>query len=160
MFVPSNHTLLPISKPLNFDSLIIASCVRLRASCACSLASLINWMRALRSGTAVVSLDGWWASGVYPKINSYGDFFVDALGHEFLVYWASGNHAAQSFWCVPQYRHRYCSRDWFVLSLWPSVCGWYADEMFCLIPSKLHISQEKLEAKRGSLSEMTFFGRP
>jgi len=36
--------------------------------------------------------------------------------------------------------------------------GGMAVEMFCLIPSRLHISRENCEAKRGSLSEIDFLG--
>ena len=52
---------------------------------------------------------------------SKGAFFVVAEGQEFLVYWASGSHECQLFCCVPQKTRRYCSRDWFVHSLAPSV---------------------------------------
>src|SRR5712672_2725927 len=159
MFVPSNHTLFPTSKPLNLVSLIIFSWACFSACWASSLASLMRASRLLMSGM-FASLDGWWARGTYPKMSSNGDFFVDAFGQEFRVYCARGSQDAHSFCWLPQYSRRYCSRDWLVLSLCPSVCGWYAEEMFCLILSRSHNSLEKLDANRGSRSDMTFLGSP
>src|SRR5712675_2405635 len=93
MFVPSNHTLFPISKPLNLVSLIIFSWVCFSACWASSLASLMcaNWLLMLGM---FASLDGWCAKGMYPRISSKGDFLVDAFGQEFRVYCARGNQNA------------------------------------------------------------------
>ena len=61
---------------------------------------------------------------------SNGVFLVVAFGHEFLVYCAMGSHACQLLCLSLQKRRRYCSRDWLVLSLWPSAWGWNAVLMF------------------------------
>src|SRR6267154_2062471 len=96
IFVPSNHTLFPISKPLNPVSLIIFSWTCFNACWASSLASLMRVSRSLMSGM-FASLDGWCARGTYPRISSKGDFLVDAFGQEFRVYCAKGNQDAHSF---------------------------------------------------------------
>src|SRR5712671_5781034 len=101
MFVPSNHTLFPTSKPLNLVSLIIFSCVCFSARWASSLASLMRSNRLLMSGI-FASLDGWCAKGTYPRISSKGDLFVDAFGQEFRVYCARGSQDAHSFCWLPQ----------------------------------------------------------
>src|SRR5712671_8116816 len=96
MFVPSNHTLFLISKPLNLVSLIIFSWTCFSACWASFLASLMRASRLLMSGM-FASLDGWCAKGTYPKISSNGGFFVDAFGQEFQVYCARGNQNAHFF---------------------------------------------------------------
>src|SRR5712671_5901754 len=96
MFVPSNHTLFPISKPLNLVSLIIFSWTCFSTCWASSLASLMHASRLLILGM-FDSLEGWCASGTYPRISSKGDFFVDAFSQEFWVYCARGNQSAHSF---------------------------------------------------------------
>jgi hypothetical protein len=66
---------------------------------------------------------GWYIVGIYPSSNSNGVFFVVLEGQEFLTYCAIGSHLAHAFWSLAQTSLRYCSRDWFVCSLWLSVCG-------------------------------------
>src|SRR6267142_1887788 len=68
-------------------------------------------------------LEGWCACSTYPINSSNGDFLVVLDGHEFLVYCASGSHWLHCFWSWVQNSRRYCSSDWFVHSLCPSVCG-------------------------------------
>src|SRR5487761_473533 len=126
---------------------------------ASSLAFLIPATRVARF-CCFVSLSGWCALGVHPISKSNGVFFVVVFGHEFLTYCASGNHSAHVFCFVPQYSRRYCSSDWLVRSLCPSVCGWYAIDMFRLTSSRLHSSLVNFEISCGSLSDMIFLGIP
>src|SRR6267142_3541363 len=93
------------------------------ASCAADRSSVILSNRSSIVGS-VGFLEGWCACGTYPISNSNGDFFVVLDGHEFLVYCASSSHWLHCFWSWVQNSRRYCSKDWFVRSLCPSVCGW------------------------------------
>src|SRR5487761_1613246 len=159
MFVPSSQTFSPMVKGLNLVSFIRRSCAMIMAFRASSLACLIPSILIVKS-CCFVSLSGWYAFGVYPISKSNGVFFVVVWGHEFLTYCASGSHSAHVFCLVPQYSRRYCSSDWLVRSLCPSVCGWYAIDMFRLTSSRLHSSLVNFEISCGPLSDMIFLGTP
>src|SRR5579863_4727028 len=100
-----------------------------------------------------ILLSGWWTSGVYPKMSSSGVFLVVLDGHELCMYCAGGSHLDHSFWFCEQTVLRYCSKDWLVLSLCPSVWGWNAVLRFCLIPSMRHSSLENRAVNCVFLSE-------
>ena len=156
-FVPSSQTLSPILKGLKLLSFTSLCCAFLIASCA-SRWCCFNCSILLASPGSVVGRSGWCMHGVYPSISSYGVFLVVLLTQEFLTYWASGIHLAQSFWSLLVTVRRNCSIVWFVLSLCPSVCRWFAELIFCLIWKILQISLVTFARNQGSLSEMTFVG--
>src|ERR1700761_9270900 len=71
-----------------------------------------------------------------------------------------GKRCAQSSWCSFTQKRRYCSNHWLECSDCPSVCGWYAVEIFCSIPRTLHSSLVNFDANRGSLSLIILEGSP
>jgi len=95
--VPSSQTFEPAANGTYHGfSFIQDSCALRWASWAAFLASSMDESRCSRDGI-VVFLVGWCTWGVYPMSKSYGVFLVVADGHEFLVYWVSGNHTCQLF---------------------------------------------------------------
>src|SRR5579864_7406242 len=55
---------------------------------------------------------------------------------------------------------RYCSAVWFVLSVWPSVCGWKAVESLFLRPRDLVRAFQNCEVKIEPRSETIESGMP
>jgi hypothetical protein len=55
---------------------------------------------------------------------------------------------------------KYCLTDWFMSLVWPLVCGWYAINLFCLMPSNEKSSVRYLEMNLVSRSWMIFLGSP
>src|SRR6266404_6803614 len=100
------------------------------------------------------------AYGTCPMISSKGDFPVAAFGQALCVYWASGSHLAQSICALFPNIRRYCSNHWLVCSDCPSVWGWYAEDMFRSMSRRWQSSLVKVVVKQGSLSDITFLGRP
>ena len=60
----------------------------------------------------------------------------------------------------PATNQRYCSSHWFLHSVSPSVWGWYAIDMFHVMPSSLARARPKWLVKWGSLSDITLVGSP
>jgi len=95
--VPSSQTFEPTTNGMYRGfSFIQDSCALCWASWGAFLASSMDESHCSREGMVVFQV-GWCTWGVYPMSKSYGAFLVVADGHEFLVYWASGNHACQLF---------------------------------------------------------------
>src|SRR6266581_8465140 len=127
--------------------------------CAFSLASFICCSRWSTDGDFVV-FSPHVVLGSLPMSNLNGEFLVVAFGQELCANWAIGSKSAQlSCWTLLQCR-RYCSTHWLFLSDCPSVCGWYADEMFCLIPRTLQRFLMKIDMNCDPLSVMSLFGIP
>src|SRR6266702_5399555 len=105
---------------------LIQSCALLRARCISCSRSSTAWTVVLLSSHVVL--------GSFPMINLNGELFVVAFGHEIWANWAIGSRSAQLSCCALLQCQRNCSTHWLLRSDCPSVCGWYADEMFCLIP--------------------------
>src|SRR6266702_4172866 len=105
---------------------LIQSCALLRPRCiSCSRSSTV-W--------TAVYLSSHFLRGSLPLCRLTVECFVVAFGQELCANWAIGSRSAQLFCCVVLQCGRNCSTHWLVRSDCPSVCGWYADEMFCFIP--------------------------
>jgi hypothetical protein len=70
------------------------------------------------------------------------------------------SHSFQSSCQWLMNEHRYCLTDWFMHSVWPSVHGWYAVDLFYLMLSNEKNSVRYLETNLVSRLWMVFFGSP
>src|SRR6266571_8241491 len=156
---PSNHTrsfslYLGVSRCLTHDccTLIISACAFHLASLNCSTLSATC---AIGDGLLIQS-----ARGLNPYSMKKGDSPVVSFGQLLCVNLARGKYACQLSCRSLTQNRRYCSNHWFVRSDCPSVRGWYAVEMFCVVPVPLHSPLMNFEANFGSLSLMNFSGSP
>src|SRR6266702_3577041 len=122
--------------------------------------AILNWSSlsatcGIGDGLSVQSVHG---------LNLYstkkGDSPVVSFGQLLCANSARGRYACQLSCRSSTQNRRYCSSHWFVLSDCPSVRGWYAVDIFCVIPVPLHRPLMNLEANFGSLSLMNFSGSP
>src|SRR6266436_6145176 len=158
-WVASNQTFCPSSKGLYLVALIIIRWACVIACCAVCLMALV-WASLESIAGAREWVFPMCAYGMCPMISLKGDLPVVALGHALWVYWARGSHLAQSVCALFPNIWRYCSSHWLVLLDWPSICGWYAVLMFCLMFRFLQSSFIAVAVNWGSRSDMTFWGRP
>src|SRR6266702_789918 len=154
---PSNHTRSPssylgVSLCLTHDccTLIISSWVRCLA--------ILNWSSlsatcGIGDGLSIQS-----ACVLNPYNMKKGNCPVVLLGQLLCTNSARGRYACQLSCHSSTQNCRYCSSHWFVHSDCPSALGWYAVEMFCVVPIPLHIPLMNLEVNFGSLSLMNFSG--
>src|SRR6266702_1108739 len=156
---PSSHTRSPswylgVSLFLTHDfcALIISSWARCLA--------LLNWSSRNATCGIVDGLSVQSARGLDPNRTKKGDSPVVSFGQLLCANSASGRSACQLSWHSLTQNRRYCSSHWFVRSDCPSVRGWYAVEMFCVVPVPLHSPLMNFEANFGSLSLMNFSGSP
>ncbi len=157
-WVASSQTFCPSSKGLYLVALIVICWACVIACCTTCLMFLI-WVSLESIAGAREWVFPTCAYGMCPMISSKGDLPIAALGQALWVYWASGNHLAQSVCALFPNIWRYCSSHWLVLSDWPSVCGWYTILMFCLMFRFLQSSCMAVAVNRGSQLDMTFWGR-
>src|SRR6266403_4399249 len=158
-WVTSNQTFCPSLKGLYLVTLIVICCTCVIACCAACLMALV-WVSLKSIAGAKEWVFLMCVYGTCPMISSKGDLPIVVLGHALWVYWASGSHLAQSV-CAPFPNiRRYCSSHWLVHSDCPSVCGWEAVVIFCLMFRFLLSSLIAVDVNRGSRAEMTFWGSP
>src|SRR6266702_8938064 len=134
-------------------------CACLMHSCALLRASFISRRRSSTLGT-VVRLSSHVVLGSLPISNLNGEFLVVALGQELCANWAIGSRSAQLSCCVLLQCRRNCSTHWLLRSDCPSVCGWYADEMFCFIPRTWQRFRMKIDMNCDPLSVISLLGIP
>src|SRR6266571_6666984 len=156
---PSNHTksfslYLGVSWCLTHDccALIISAWAFCLASLNCS-----TWSATcgIGDGLSVQS-----ACGLNPYSMKKGDSPMVSFGQLLCANSVRGKYACQLSCRSLTQNRRYCSNHWFVRSDCPSVRGWYAVEMFCVVPVPLHNPRMNLDANFGSRSLMNFRGRP
>ncbi len=128
-------------------------------SCALSLASFILSSLWSTDG-AFVLLSSHVVLGSLPMSRLNGELFVVALGQELCANWAIGKKSAQLSCCILLQCRRYCSSHWLFLLDCPSVWGWYADDMFCLIPSVSQRVLVNIDMNCVPLSVMSHLGMP
>src|SRR6266702_8418560 len=131
---------------------LMQSCALLRACCISCRRSSTAWTVVLLSSHVVL--------GSLPMSSLNGEFFVVAFGQELCANWAIGSRSAQLSCCVLLQCRRNCSTHCLLRSDCPSVCGWYADEMFCFIPRAWQRFLMNKDMNWGPLSVMSFFGIP
>src|SRR6266704_952752 len=156
---PSSHTRSPswylgVSLCLTHDfcALIISSWARCLA--------ILNWSSlsatwGIGDGLSVQS-----ARGLNPYSTKKGDSPVVSFGQLLCANSARGKYACQLSCRSLTQNRRYCSSHWFVRSDCPSVRGWYAVDIICVVPVPLHSSLTNLDANFGSRSLMNFRGSP
>src|SRR6266478_6539032 len=154
-WVASSQTFCPSSKGLYLVAQIVICWACVIACCAACLMALV-WASLELTAGAKEWVFPTCVYGTCPMISSKGDLPITALGHALWVSWASGSHLAQSVCALFLNIWRYCSSHWFVRSDCPSVCGWYAVLMFCLMFRFLQSSFIAVAVNWGSWSEMTF----
>src|SRR6266702_2121718 len=128
-------------------------------SCALSLASFISSSCWSTEGTFVV-LSSHVVLGSFPMSNLNGELFVVVLGQELCANWAMGIRSAQLSCCTLLQCRKYCSSHWLFLSDCPSILGWYADDIFCLIPSVFQRVLVNIDMNCVPLSVMSRLGMP
>lgn len=57
-------------------------------------------------------------------------------------------------------QRKYMPMTRLAASVWPSDCGWNAEDMCCLMPVKRISSLQKVDVKMGSWSETIDWGTP
>src|SRR6266571_1517586 len=122
--------------------------------------ALLNWSSlnttcGIGDGLSVQS-----ACGLNPYSMKKGDSPMVSFGQLLCANSVRGKYACQLSCCSLTQNRKYCSSHWFVRSDCPSVLGWYAVEIFCVIPVPLHNPLMNLDANFGSLSLMNFSGSP
>src|SRR6266702_4044502 len=159
--MPSSQTQAPILWGINlvFPLSAIRCCACLMHSCTFFLASFISNSRWSTDGD-FIAFSPHVVLGSFPINNLKGECFVVALGHELCVNWAIGRRSAQLSCCTLLQCHRYCSTHWLFLLDCPSICGWYADDMFCLIPSVSQRVLVNMKMNWVPLSVMSHLGMP
>src|SRR6266702_3921215 len=156
---PSSHTRSPswylgVSLCLTHDC-----CTLIISSWACCLA-ILNWSSlsatcGIGDGLSVQSV-----CGLNPYSTKKGDSPIVSFGQLLCANSARGKYACQLSCRSFTQNCRYCSSHWFVRSDCPSIRGWYAVDMFCVVPVALHSPRMKREANFRSLSLMNLSGSP
>src|SRR6266702_3900728 len=131
---------------------LMQSCALLRARCISCRRSSTAWTVILLSSHVVL--------GSLPMSNLNGELFVVALGHELCANWVIGSRSAQLSCCALLQCRRICSTHWLFRSDCPSICGWYADDIFCLIPRMWQRFRMKMDMNCDPLSVMSLLGIP
>src|SRR6266702_3625560 len=134
-------------------------CALIISSWALCLA-ILNWSSlnatcGIGDGLSIQS-----ARGLNPYRTKKGDSPVVSFGQLLCANSARGRYVCQLSCHLLTQNRKYCSSHWFVRSDCPSVQGWYAVEMFCVVPIPLQSPWINFDANFGSRSLMNFKGSP
>src|SRR6266702_2689600 len=156
---PSSHTQSP-SRYLGVSLCLTHDFCALTISSWARCLALLNWSSlsttcGIGDGLSIQS-----AHGLNPYSTKKGDSPVVSFGQLLCANSVRGKYACQLSCRSLTQNRRYCPNHWFVHSDCPSVRGWYAVEMFCVVPVPLHNPRMNLDVNFGSRSLINFRGSP